>query len=498
MIFELFFIKYLSYKIKKIKYMKQLKKTKIITTVWPASDTKEIIEQLYLNWANIIRMNYSHTNYDYFSKIICYVKELNSECKTNLWLLTDTKGPEIRTKTIDEKINIEDQEEFILTTILLEDKIENSDNKKVIVCDYEPIITDLDVWHIIDIDTGLMKCEIVEKKKNSLICRAKNKHTIWSKRHLNLPWIKIKLPGITENDKKDIEFAVNLWTDFIALSFVRNKENILELREYLKQIKAPENIQIISKIENQEALDNIDEIIEYSDWIMIARWDLWAEVPYETLPIIQKQIADKCKASGKYFIVATQMLESMIDNPIPTRAEVTDLFNAVMQKADCTMLSGETAAWKYPIEAVKTMKSVLKYSETQVNYKHDYFTRDLGEYENRKQLIKNAIYTAENIWAKAMMIFTKSGFMAKTVSAFRPNLPVFTFTYSDNLLKKLTILFWLKTFLIENKTHVENIENAISKLKEKNLVELWDQIVTVYGIERKWDVIPSIQVITVK
>jgi pyruvate kinase len=158
-----------------------------------------------------------------------------------------------------------------------------------------------------------MKCEVIEKTTNSLICRAQNKHIIWSKRHLNLPWIRIKLPGITKSDKEDIKFAVNLWTDFIALSFVRNKDNILELREYLKQIKAEENIQIISKIENQESLDNIDEIIEYSDWIMIARWDLWAEVPYETLPILQKQIADKCKQAWKYFIVATQMLESMME-----------------------------------------------------------------------------------------------------------------------------------------------------------------------------------------
>jgi len=475
-----------------------MKKTKIITTVGPATDTKEQIEKLYQNWANIIRMNYSHTNYDYFGKIISYVKELNSEGKTNLWLLTDTKGPEIRTKTIEEKINIEKDELFILTTVNSENKINNSDNKKVIVCDYEPILTDLNIGHIIDIDTGLMKCEVIEKDENSLICKAQNKHTIWSKRHLNLPWVKIKLPWITESDKKDIAFACELWTDFIALSFVRNKENILELREYLKEIKAEENIQIVSKIENQEALDNLDEIIEYSDWIMIARWDLWAEVPYETLPTIQRDIAKKCKQAWKYFIVATQMLESMIDNPIPTRAEVTDLFNAVMQKADCTMLSGETAAWKYPIEAVKTMKNVLKYSESQVKYKHDYFTRDLWKYENRKQLIKNAVYTAENIWAKAMMIFTKSGFMAKTASAFRPNLPIFTFTFSDSLLKKLTILFWLKTFLIENKLNHENIEEAINKLKSQNLVQIWDQIVTVYGIERIWGIVPSIQVITVK
>jgi len=289
-----------------------------------------------------------------------------------------------------------------------------------------------------------------------------------------------------------------LWTDFIALSFVRNKENILELRKYLKDIKAPKDIQIISKIESEEALQNLDEIIEHSNWIMIARGDLWAEVPFEILPVIQRDIATKCKDNGKYFIIATQILETMIENPIPTRAEVTDIFNAVMQKADCVMLSWETAAWKYPIETVVTMKKVLKYSETQVKYNHNYFTRDLGENENKKQLIKNAIYTAENIWAKAMMFFTKSWFMAKIASAFRPNLPIFTFTFSDNLLKKLTILFWLKTFILEEKSNEDNIENAINKLKKEKLLEIWDEIVTVYGINRWDDIIPSIQVIKIK
>ena len=475
--------------------MQNIKKTKIIATLWPSTDKKEIIRELYKNWANIARINYSHSNYDYFTKIINHVKELNNSWETNLWILTDTKGPEIRTKTIKDKISLEKNENFILTTISKEEKI-NKD-KKIVVCDYEPILEDLSIWHIVDIDTGLLKAEILERNENFLLCKALNKHTVWSKRHINLPWIKIKLPWITDSDKEDIKFAVWLWTDFIALSFVRNKQNILELREFLKEIKAPDNIQIISKVENKEALDNLDEIIEESDWIMIARWDLWAEIPFETLPRVQREIANKCKQAWKYFIVATQMLESMIENPIPTRAEIIDIFNAGMQKADCTMLSWETAAWDYPIEAVTTMQKVLLETESQIKYKHDYFSRDLWINENRKVLIKNAVYTAENLWAKWLLVFTKSGFMAKTASAFRPNIPVFSFTFSNNLLKKLVILFWLKTFLIENKSNEENIKNALEILQEKNLVDSWDKIVTVYWIEREWKIVPSIQVLEV-
>lgn len=473
------------------------KKTKIITTLWPATDSCEKIEELYKHWANIIRINYSHSNYDYFSEIIENVNKLNTEKKTNLAILTDTKGPEIRTKSIDEKIVLEKWDIFIFTTNSNEDNITNPDNKKVIVCDYEYIVTDLEVWHVIDIDTWLLKARVIQKNKWELICEALNYHKIWSKRHVNLPWIKIHLPGITESDKLDIKFAVEKWTDFIAMSFVRNKANILELRDYLKEINAPASIQIISKIENQESLDNLDEIIEESDGIMIARWDLWAEVPFETLPIIQKMIWDKCRESGKFFIVATQMLESMIDNPIPTRAEVTDIFNAVMQKADCTMLSWETAAWKYPIEAVKVMSNVIIYSETQMKYKHKHFIKDLWENEHKKIMIKNAIITAENLNSKAIIIISKSLDTAKLTAALRSNLPVYCFTYSDSLSKKANILFWLKTFVITEKTNKEEVSEAIDLLKNQNYLETWDEVVTVNWIYIWEERVPNIHVFKV-
>lgn len=477
--------------------MNIFRKTKIITTLWPSTDTKEKIEELYKNWANIVRINYSHANYKYFEKIIWNVKELNKEWTTNLGLLTDTKWPEIRTKAIDEKIKLDKWEFFILTTISNEKNIKNTDNKKMIVCDYEYIISDLEIWNIVDIDSWLLKALIIEKKSWELICEALNSHSIGSKRHINLPWIKIHLPWITENDKEDIKFAVKNWTDFIALSFVRNKENIIELREYLKELNAPENIQIISKIENQESLDNLEEIIEESDGIMIARWDLWAEVPFETLPIIQKMIWDKCKENWKYFIVATQILESMIENPIPTRAEVTDIFNAVMQKADCTMLSWETAAWKYPIEAVKVMRNVIVYSETQMKYKHKHYTKNLWELEHKKIIIKNAIHTAESLETKAMIIFSKTLSTAKITAALRPRVPIYCFTYNENSLRKSNILFWLKTYLISETDNQDELKKAIKILKKENVLISNDEIVTVNWIYIWEERVPNIHVIKV-
>lgn len=472
------------------------KKTKIITTLGPATDTKEKIEALYKNGANVVRFNYSHTNYEYFGKILDTVKELNNSGATNLAILTDTKGPEIRTKAIEEKINIEENEEFFLTNTLNEAKVTDS-SKKMIVCDYDYIVADLEVGGIIDIDTGLLKAEIIAKDETKLICKAKNSHVIGSKRHLNLPGTILKLPGITESDKEDIKFAVSKWTDFIALSFVRNKENILELKKYLTEINAPKGIQIISKIENQEALNNIDEIIEYSDWIMIARGDLWAEVDFETLPILQRQIADKCKRQGKFFIVATQMLETMITNPIPTRAEVTDIYNAVMQEADCTMLSGETAAWKYPIEAVSTMAKILRYTESQSTYTHNHFeASSTAENEIKKQLVKNAIATAENIGAKNIIVFSLA--MTKLIAAFRSNIHTYAFTFSDDVRKKMTILFGTKTFQINKKSNEENLETAIKVLKEKGLISVWDRIVAITEIEKQDQIVPSTQIIEIK
>ena len=473
-----------------------MKKTKIITTLGPSTDSKEKIEALYKKWANVVRLNYSHTDYEYFWKIIDNVQALNAEWKTNFAILTDTKWPEIRTKAIDEKIKIEEAEEFFLSNTKNEEKVTDK-SKKMIVCDYDYIISDLEVWSLVDIDTGLLKAEVIAKDDSKLVCRAKNAHLVGSKRHLNLPGTILKLPWITESDKKDIEFAVGKWTDFIALSFVRNKENIIELKEYLKEINAPKGIQIISKIENREALNNIDDIIEYSHWIMIARGDLWAEVDFETLPILQKNIAEKCKKAGKFFIIATQMLETMIENPIPTRAEVTDIYNAVVLEADCTMLSWETAAWKYPIEAVDTMAKVLRYTESQTFYDHHHFDVNSGdEDEMKKQLVKSAIYTAERINAKNIIVFSLH--MTKLIAAFRSNINTFSFTFSDSVRKKMVILFGTKTFQIEKKSNEENLNYAIKLLKEKWLLNLWDKIVAITEIEKQEQIVPSMQIIEIK
>ena len=470
----------------------QLKKTKIIATQWPATAWRKKLKELYDAWVNIIRFNFSHVNYDFFQENIDAIKDLNDSGKANLSMLLDTKGPEIRTKKTDEVVYLEKAEKFMLTSLSREDNIDTK-GMKLIVCNYEYIVPDLEIWAVIDMDSWLFKARVIEKNEGELICEALNSHKITSLRHLNLPGTRIKLPGITLSDKVDIEFGIKNNYDFIALSFVRNKENIDELKEFLKE-KGGEGIKIISKIESEEALENIDEIIDASDGIMIARGDLWVEIPFERLPMIQKMIAEKCKAAWKFFIVATQMLESMIINPIPTRAEVTDVFNACMQKADATMLSWETAAGEYPIEAVKEMKKVLKTTESQINYKHDYFSRDLGIYNPNKLFIKNAVYTSEDLGVKAIIVFTNTGFTAKTISAFRPALPVYTFSFSEKVRKSLNIYFGLKNFVIDKKSNEENVETAIKFLFEKLLLNTWDKFLVIYDTSIWGKTVPTIQI----
>jgi len=473
----------------------KLKKTKIIATQWPATIWKEKLQALYDAWVNIIRFNFSHANYDFFSSNLADIKALNDAWLTNLSILLDTKWPEIRTKKTSEIVELSVWEHFYITSLSLEDNI-SIDDKKLVVCDYEYIVADLEIGKIIDIDSGLLKARVIDKDNSKLLCEALNSHKVSSTRHVNLPWTKIKLPGITESDKKDILFWIKHDFDFIALSFVRNKQNLEELKVFLKENNSKQ-VKIISKIESEEALANIDEIIENSDGIMIARWDLWTEIPFETLPMVQKNLANKSKAAWKFFIVATQMLESMITNPIPTRAEVTDIFNAAMQKADATMLSWETAAWAYPVEAVKEMRKILKTTESQMTYDHNYFSRDIWVDNHKKLLIKNAIYLSEDLEVKAIIVFTNTWFVAKTAAAFRPNLPVFTFSFDERVKKSLNIYFWLKNFVIEKQSNEKNIEKAIELLMDKWLVLFWDKLVCIFDKKVKDKIIPTIEVLSV-
>jgi len=471
-----------------------MKRTKIIATVGPVTETEEKLKELYDAWVNIIRFNFSHANYEVTSQIANRVKKLNSEGKTNLSLLLDTKGPEIRTWDVKEKIKLTSG-----------DSIKVYVNKELctddaIFCDYPYLLEDLDIGDTLIVDSWLCNIVVKEKFDNYLIWTALNTCELGNRRHINLPWVKLKLPWITDKDRQDVMYAIENDFDFIAMSFVRNKENIAELRTLLKEHNA-EHIKIISKVENQEAIENLDEIIENSDWVMAARWDLWVEVPVEKLPFYQKQIVDKCRAHGKFFVIATHMLETMIENPFPTRAEVSDIYNAVMQQADCTMLSWETTIWKYPIDSVSMMTKIIIEAEKNTNYQHiDYSNEWLNQRDiEKKLLIKHGIEIAEKLELKWMVVLTKTWLLARLASAFRPKVKMYAFTHKPTTLRFMNSLFWIKAMLIDARldNHWDNLTNAIEVLKAKSSVKSWDRLVAITDIRKNDKNVPVLEIITI-
>ncbi len=472
-----------------------MKKTKIIATVWPVTQSKEQLEKMYHSWVNIVRFNFSHATFDVAKPIADTIKELNKEWKTQLSLLLDTKWPEIRTGIVEKKIELI---AWNNVKIVVDDAKRWEDD---IFCDYEYLLEDIKVWETIIIDSGLCNVRVKEIHNDFLIWEVLNTCIIGSKRHINLPGVKLKLPGITAKDKEDVLFAIENNYDFIAMSFVRNKENIQELRDLLSEHNAS-HIKIISKIENQEAIENLEEIVKNSDWVMVARWDLWIEVPIEKLPFYQKEISKLCLQYGKFFIIATHLLETMIENPFPTRAEVSDIYNSVMASADCTMLSGETTTGKYPIESIQMMTKVIIETEKWVQNIHSEFsnnglnTRDI----EKKSLIKHAISIAEELDAKAIIILTKTGLLARLAAAFRPNIDVYAFTKTTKSLNFMNILYWIKPKMLEswNDDYMNNVEWAIEKLKKENNFMAWDKVIAVSDIQKYGKEFPIIEIIEVE
>lgn len=461
-----------------------MKKTKIIATVGPVTESEEQLIALYESGVNIIRFNFSHANYEVARAIMGRIRKLNSEGKTNLSTLLDTKGPEIRTGDLSAKIQFEKGDKMRIYT----DISKFTNDGMSLFCDYSSLLEDVNKGQIIRIDSGLFDVEVVEKSKDYIGVVALNSCLIGSRRHVNLPGVKLRLPGITDQDKKDVLFSIEEGYDFIAMSFVRSRSNVEELRNLLTLHNAS-HIKIISKIENQEGIENLDEIIEASDGVMVARGDLGVEVPIEKLPVYQLEIVKKSMAQGKFVIVATHLLETMIENPFPTRAEVSDIFNCVRQMTDCTMLSGETTIGKYPIKTVQMMTAVINEAEANMIYEHEDFSdeglcnRDI----EKKYLIKNALTMGESLDVRAVLIFTKSGRLARFAAAFRPNSDVYAFTMKENSVRYMNALFGIRPMLLPNwgEDLGNNLDHAITLLKEKKILSPGDRIVAVNDIQKE-------------
>ncbi len=387
-----------------------MRKTKIICTIGPATADYNTLEQLAKAGMNVVRLNMSHGDHESHARVIKSIRTLNRKVQHPIAVLVDTQGPEIRTGKVSDELNLKNGD-IISVSVRGEGDVESSS----IHIDYEDLISHVAVGDKITVDNGLINLEVLAKEALHMQCRVIDGGLLKSKRHVNLPGIKVNLPAITEKDKRDIRFAMEQEVDFIALSFVRSDEDIRELHELLAEKR--DKIKVIAKIEDQEGIKNLEDIIAMSDGIMVARGDLGVEIPLEQLPQAQREIVRLCAVHGKRVIVATHMLESMIENPIPTRAEVTDVANAVYEEADAIMLSGETTIGKYPVKCVQILDRIARSVEQNRGLR---FAEELIMTNDKQYIAAAAVKLAESIQAKAIIVPTRRGRMANYLTNCRP------------------------------------------------------------------------------
>lgn len=455
-----------------------MKRTKIICTLGPASNKKSVLRSLIKNGMDIARFNFSHGSHDEHRERVDIIKNLREELNVPVAMLLDTKGPEIRTKTLKDgkKVHLETGSQFVLTT---GDYV--GDEHKVAIT-YETLYKDVQKGGKILIDDGLIELEIEDIKHGDIICRVLNGGELGEKKGVNVPYVKVKLPGITEQDKDDILFGIQQEFDYIAASFVRDAKAIKEIRKLLDE-NGGKDIGIIAKIENAEGVDNIDEIIAVSDGIMVARGDLGVEIPASEVPHIQKMIIRKCNENYVPVITATQMLDSMMRNPRPTRAEVADVANAIYDGTDAIMLSGETAAGKYPLAALKMMVEIAQTTEPHLdNISH---ARNRNMYVNGKvssAVGLAAVKTARALDAKAIVTPTMTGKTARMISNFRPEVPIYAITTNETVQHRLQLVwgvYSMKGYEKESTEHI--ISQAMSVVRRKRLIKKGDLVVFTAG-----------------
>ena len=456
-----------------------MKKTKVVCTMGPNTNDKEVMRKLIQNGMDVARFNFSHGDHEEQKFRMDLLKELREEEHAHTAILLDTKGPEIRTGLLKDgkKVTLQEGNIFVLT---MEDIV--GDDTKVSLS-YKGLAEDVQQGTVILIDDGLIGLKVKEIVDQDIVCEIVNGGELGERKGVNVPNVPVRLPAITEKDKEDIKFGVEQDIDFIAASFVRNAECVLEIRAFLKELDAP-YIPIIAKIENAEGIRNIDEIIRAADGIMVARGDMGVEIPAEEVPYLQKMLIQKCNSNFKTVITATQMLDSMMRNPRPTRAEVTDVANAVYDGTDAVMLSGETAQGKYPVEALQMMVHIIENTEQHLDY--DMILDKAGDHLKRgisSAIGYSSVLAAANLKAKAIITPTVSGATARVMSNLKPIQPIIGVTPSERALRRMSI-YWGVQALKSMECHTtDNIcSEAIEISKVKRCVETGDVVVLTAGI----------------
>lgn len=457
-----------------------MRKTKIVCTIGPASESIERLEELIDAGMNVARLNFSHGDHAEHKVRIDRINEAARKKEKVVGILLDTRGPEIRTHSMkDGSI------ELVTGNTIDISMAEVEGTTEVFSVTYEKLIDDIEIDSEILLDDGLIRLEVtgINKEKGLIHTLIINSGTLKNKKGVNIPGVQIQLPGLTDKDVKDIIFGVQEGVDFVAASFVRKASDVIDIRAIL-ETNGGADIQIIPKIENQEGIDNVDEILEISDGMMVARGDLGVEIPSEEVPLIQKTLIKKCNQAGKPVITATQMLDSMEHSPRPTRAEASDVANAILDGSDAIMLSGETAAGMYPVESVMMMNRIALFTENSVDYRSVVSTRSREREGNMTEAIgQAAAYTALNLNVKAVLAPTRSGQTAKMIAKYRPGCPIIALTSSEKCSKMLSLVWGVYPIVGSNTSTIDEIlEESVEESVKHQYVSHGDVVIITAGV----------------
>ena len=455
-----------------------MRKTKIVCTLGPATNDVEIMKQLIHNGMDAARINFSHGTYETHAETIAKLKQAREELNAPIPLILDTKGPEIRVKTFKEdKVRLEEDATFTLTTREVEGDV------KIVSVTYADLPEDVHRGSRILIDDGLIELKVEDITETDVVCKVVNGGVVKSRKGVNLPGVEVNLPSLMEKDIEDLKFGVENGFDIVAASFIRSAEDVLKIRRVLEE-NGGGQMHIISKIENQQGVENIDKILEASDGIMVARGDLGVEIPPEEVPLVQKILIAKANRIGKPVITATQMLESMVHSPRPTRAEANDVANAIFDGSDAIMLSGETAAGAYPLEAVATMARIALKAESAV----DYAAKLANTTEPARVNITNAISmaacaTAAELKTAAITTVTKSGFTARMISRYRPACPLIASTSDETVWRQMNLIWGCKPMLYTGELPRGGVfDTALEIAVKSGLLKNGDTVVSALGM----------------
>jgi pyruvate kinase len=462
------------------------RKTKIVATLGPATDSAEMLAKLLKAGVNVFRLNMSHAPHDWVRRVVKDIRAESAAANCHAAILMDTQGPAIRTGELPVPLDLQPGQKFTLTV-----RGEKSEEERSVDVNYAEFVNDINVGDVVLVDNGAIEMKVLAKSGNKVECEVLTEGKLGSRRHINLPGVKVSLPALTAKDISDARLGLELEVDFIALSFVREARDLLQLRELFKDFK--KHPQVVAKIEDQQAVANLEHIVREADAVMVARGDLGIEIPYEELPIVQRRIVKTCLRQGKPVIVATHMLESMIESPSPTRAEVTDVANAVYEQADAIMLSGETTVGKHPLRCIEVFDRISRRIERSGGAN---FFENAELATPRQKLVKSAVVMANELRAEAILVFTRHGHMARHTGWLRPRYsPVYAMCAFDDIARGLALSWGVTPFVIPfDMINPQNtVEAGLNSLVEQGRIHKGQTVVIIGSILIGEQIVDAVQ-----